>query len=71
MYMHIYVCRDLAARNILIAGNNAAKVSDFGLARDQKFDSHDKKIPVKWTAPEAIEGVSVYLHIVIQSVGSS
>ena len=70
MYAY-YVCRDLAARNILVAGNNTAKVSDFHLARDQMLDSHDEIIPVKWTAPEAIEGVSVYLHVVIQSVGSS
>ena len=58
-----YVCRDLAARNILVARNNTAKVSEFHLARHQNLLSYDEKIPVKWTAPEVIQGVSVYLHV--------
>ena len=52
--------RDLAARNILISEKNAAKISDFGLARDAAYNYQGLKIPIKWTAPEAInEGVSV------------
>ena len=36
-----------------------AKVSDFGLARERDYDHKGVKIPIKWTAPEAIEsGVS-------------
>ena len=54
MYAY-YVCRDLAARNILVAGNNTAKVSEFHLARHQNFVSYDEKIPVKWTAPEVMK----------------
>lgn len=46
--------RDLAARNVLIADDNAAKVSDFGLTRDVLQKSEGMKLPVKWTAPEAL-----------------
>ena len=53
------LARDLAARNILISEKNAAKVSDFGLARDAAYNYAGLKIPIKWTAPEAInDGVS-------------
>lgn len=53
------VHRDLAARNILISKDCAAKVSDFGLARDASFNLQGGKFPVKWTAPEALkDGVS-------------
>ncbi|XP_066925690.1 tyrosine-protein kinase CSK-like isoform X2 [Clytia hemisphaerica] len=52
--------RDLAARNVLLTDNPGsscllAKVSDFGLAKDQQIQQKDaEKFPVKWTAPEAI-----------------
>ncbi|XP_039223586.1 ephrin type-A receptor 8 isoform X1 [Crotalus tigris] len=55
-----YVHRDLAARNILINGNLVCKVSDFGLSRvlddnpDAAYTTTGGKIPVRWTAPEAI-----------------
>eukprot|EP01137_Pigoraptor_chileana_P023681 Opistho-2@90386 len=54
------VHRDLAARNILIGDNNVAKVADLGLARPADMSapvSNEKegKIPIKWTAPEALE----------------
>ncbi|XP_062605809.1 ephrin type-B receptor 1-B-like isoform X3 [Saccostrea cucullata] len=56
-----YVHRDLAARNILINGNLVCKVADFGLSREIDIDTTDGayttkggKIPVRWTAPEAI-----------------
>uniref|UniRef100_A0A8C9YTN3 Tyrosine-protein kinase n=1 Tax=Sander lucioperca TaxID=283035 RepID=A0A8C9YTN3_SANLU len=49
--------RDLAARNVLVGEDNICKVADFGLARVIKepfYITEDKKIPFKWTAPEAI-----------------
>uniref|UniRef100_A0A7N8X6Q4 receptor protein-tyrosine kinase n=1 Tax=Mastacembelus armatus TaxID=205130 RepID=A0A7N8X6Q4_9TELE len=57
-----YVHRDLAARNILVNSNLVCKVSDFGLSRYLEEDTSDPtytsslggKIPVRWTAPEAI-----------------
>lgn len=53
--MHV-VHRDLAARNVLIAENGVAKVSDFGLARNEtNATSESAKLPIKWTAPEALK----------------
>ncbi|XP_019615926.1 PREDICTED: tyrosine-protein kinase CSK-like isoform X1 [Branchiostoma belcheri] len=49
------VHRDLAARNVLLSEEGTAKVSDFGLAREMNFDKLEGgKVPVKWTAPEAL-----------------
>lgn len=50
------VHRDLAARNVLIAENCVAKVSDFGLAREECYNLDVGKLPIKWTAPEALRG---------------
>ncbi|KAK8387010.1 hypothetical protein O3P69_017987 [Scylla paramamosain] len=55
-----YVHRDLAARNVLVNGQLICKIADFGLSRE--IESHTEgayttrggKIPVRWTAPEAI-----------------
>uniref|UniRef100_A0A3Q3KP55 receptor protein-tyrosine kinase n=1 Tax=Monopterus albus TaxID=43700 RepID=A0A3Q3KP55_MONAL len=56
-----YVHRDLAARNILVNSNLVCKVSDFGLSRVLEDDPEAayttrvrRKIPIRWTAPEAI-----------------
>ncbi|CAI9741192.1 ephrin type-B receptor 1-B-like isoform X1 [Octopus vulgaris] len=56
-----YVHRDLAARNILVNEHLVCKVADFGLSREVENDTTDGayttkggKIPVRWTAPEAI-----------------
>ena len=49
-----FVHRDLAARNILVSDEDVAKVSDFGLAQHDKSIAEKSKIPVKWTAPEAV-----------------
>eukprot|EP00042_Codosiga_hollandica_P044404 m.436760 g.436760 ORF g.436760 m.436760 type:complete len:764 (-) comp56777_c0_seq4:1124-3415(-) len=53
---------DLAARNVLLTGNNIAKVADFGLTRpltpglDHFVLKGGLKLPVKWMALEALEG---------------
>ena len=53
-----FVHRDLAARNILVSENDICKIADFGLSRDLQnedyYVSHGGKIPVMWTAPEAL-----------------
>ncbi|KAG7253478.1 hypothetical protein CRUP_033812 [Coryphaenoides rupestris] len=55
-----YVHRDLAARNILVNSNLVCKVSDFGLSRvleddpEAEYTTRGGKIPIRWTAPEAI-----------------
>ncbi|KAM9461372.1 megakaryocyte-associated tyrosine-protein kinase isoform 1-T1 [Clarias gariepinus] len=48
------VHRDLAARNILISEDSVAKISDFGLAMADCQNIDIAKLPVKWTAPEAL-----------------
>ena len=53
-----FVHRDLAARNILVSDNNICKIADFGMSRDLQdtdyYVSSGGKIPLKWTAPEAV-----------------
>ncbi|XP_069038925.1 ephrin type-B receptor 5 isoform X2 [Lepisosteus oculatus] len=59
-----FVHRDLAARNILVNANLVCKISDFGLSRLMRNQEKNiptytaslgTKIPVRWTAPEAIQ----------------
>lgn len=49
-----FVHRDLAARNVLVSEDNIAKVSDFGLTKEVSSTQDTAKLPVKWTAPEAL-----------------
>ena len=63
-----FVHRDLAARNILVSENKVQEnlifvykfIGDFGvpessdLADETNYVAHGGKIPVKWTAPEAL-----------------
>ncbi|RZF47941.1 hypothetical protein LSTR_LSTR008745 [Laodelphax striatellus] len=49
--------RDLAARNCLVAADNSVKISDFGMSREEEeyiVSDGMKQIPIKWTAPEAL-----------------
>ncbi|CAH1117657.1 unnamed protein product [Phaedon cochleariae] len=55
-----YVHRDLAARNVLVNSQLTCKIADFGLSREIEsategaYTTRGGKIPVRWTAPEAI-----------------
>ncbi|XP_034180114.1 eph receptor tyrosine kinase isoform X1 [Osmia lignaria lignaria] len=62
-----YVHRDLAARNVLVNATLVCKIADFGLSREIESATEGAyttrsvysgkkggKIPVRWTAPEAI-----------------
>lgn len=50
--------RDLAARNCLVGDSNVLKISDFGMSRQEDDGVYSssglKQIPIKWTAPEAL-----------------
>jgi len=49
--------RDLAARNCLISDNKIVKISDFGMSREEEtyeVSTGMRQIPIKWTAPEAL-----------------
>ncbi|XP_037077407.1 tyrosine-protein kinase Fer-like [Pollicipes pollicipes] len=49
--------RDLAARNCLVGMHNMVKISDFGMSREEEeyiVSDGMKQIPIKWTAPEAL-----------------
>lgn len=57
--MSTCVCfRDLAARNCLVGDNSVLKISDFGMSRQEDDGIYSssglKQIPIKWTAPEAL-----------------
>ncbi|XP_051552058.1 tyrosine-protein kinase Fer-like isoform X2 [Myxocyprinus asiaticus] len=59
-YLELKNCihRDLAARNCLVGENNVLKISDFGMSRQEDDGIYSssglKQIPIKWTAPEAL-----------------
>jgi serine/threonine protein kinase len=64
MHLHLnnVVHRDIAARNVLLAGKKdlVAKVSDFGMARDMDGNVAEQQTaahvgPLRWMAPEQIE----------------
>lgn len=50
--------RDLAARNCLVSEGKHLKISDFGMSRQEDDGVYSssglKQIPIKWTAPEAL-----------------
>ncbi|XP_019855622.1 PREDICTED: serine/threonine-protein kinase STE20-like isoform X2 [Amphimedon queenslandica] len=56
--MKSFVHRDLAARNVFLNDRFICKIGDFGMSRDLEdenyYVSHGGKVPVKWTAPEAL-----------------
>ena len=49
--------RDVAARNVLVAGDGSCKLADFGLARRVAADETyvaTSALPVRWSAPEVL-----------------
>ncbi|XP_051979735.1 megakaryocyte-associated tyrosine-protein kinase-like [Xyrauchen texanus] len=61
--------RDLAGRNILVSEDVVAKVSDFGLAKISSKATDNSKLPVKWTAPEALKNKKFSTHSDVWSYG--
>ena len=54
-----FVHRDIAARNVLLSSDYSAKIADFGMSRDtdnaEYYRAHSGQVPVRWSAPEALE----------------
>ncbi len=62
--------RDIAASNVLIADDNTAKISDFGLAKsidtigkENGIITEKIKCRTKWTAIEALESKVFYYYV--------
>ena len=62
-----FVHRDVAARNVLVSEDFTFKISDFGLGREMSLGGDDETemyykaqgknpLPIRWTAPEALDG---------------
>jgi tRNA A-37 threonylcarbamoyl transferase component Bud32 len=54
-----FIHRDLATRNVLLDKNLQCKIADFGLSKTLQSDSEyyiakGGRVPVRWTAPEAL-----------------
>lgn len=55
----IFNIRDVAARNCLVTDSGVVKITDFGMSREEEDGVYSvsggmKQIPIKWTAPEAM-----------------
>lgn len=74
-YLHSksFIHRDIAARNILIATNGRAKISDFGLTWKEgggtTFRDKPAHIAIRWAAPEAIKSNVCNINTDIWSFG--
>ena len=54
-----FVHRDLAARNVLVGKDLSVRVADFGMSREidsenDYYTSSGGRVPLRWTAPEAV-----------------
>ena len=55
----LFIHRDLAARNVLVAKDLSCRIADFGMSRElisdsEYYTSSGGRIPLRWTAPEAV-----------------
>jgi serine/threonine protein kinase len=54
-----FVHRDVAARNVLLSSDRRAKLADFGMSRETSsshyYQSLCGDLPIRWTAPEALD----------------
>ena len=70
-YLHVFL-RDLAARNCLVGEGSVLKISDFGMSRQEDDGIYSssglKQIPIKWTAPEALNYGNTICKLVVCSV---
>lgn len=69
LHNHLFVHRDIAARNVLVSADFVFKICDFGMTRStserksvsnpsqtsQVYISRRCKIPVQWSAPEVLD----------------
>ena len=55
-----FLYRDLVAMNVEISEESIVKISGFGLTREVLQKDTESKLPIRWTAPEALrEGVGL------------
>ena len=68
-----YVFRDLATRNCLVTAEHLVKISDFGLCRaiprGKPYLDLGGLVPVRWTAPEALQAPRFYVASDVWSFG--
>ena len=71
--LHVFL-RDLAARNCLVGEGSVLKISDFGMSRQEDDGIYSssglKQIPIKWTAPEALNYGNTICKQVVCSVSA-
>ncbi|EFO21975.2 TK/KIN6 protein kinase [Loa loa] len=66
------VHRDVAARNILVNAANICKIADFGLCRLSDsfiYTDHDRRLPLKWMAPESLRSYEYSIKTDVWSYG--
>ncbi|GMT04676.1 hypothetical protein PENTCL1PPCAC_26850, partial [Pristionchus entomophagus] len=64
--------RDIAARNVLVDGNNVCKIGDFGLCRLTEtllYQARGGRLPLKWMAPEALSNLEYSFKSDVWSYG--
>ncbi|GMS78571.1 hypothetical protein PENTCL1PPCAC_746, partial [Pristionchus entomophagus] len=64
--------RDIAARNVLLDGNNVCKIGDFGLCRLTEtllYQARGGRLPLKWMAPEALSNLEYSFKSDVWSYG--